>query len=299
MAIALAAGTGKSALRQMNHVTNGLIEQYPDDGVASPTSSATANTYGSYVELIAANEVTVPFALIGFKIVHESGAVDLVGAVVNFASGAAASEVNLGEFASASTALHTNVAYHTDSWIQFPNPIAIQANTRISARVMDGVAAAQNARICVVIQRLDNLVVEPRDVMGYTDRAAIVAPSPGTAWPTCTAGSSNAYGSWVQILAATSGDQLITGVACSPDSTWDAVAAMYMKVQIGLVEVAAVTAPFLHELVDNSGHIRTNPVTLPIGVYVPSGVELKARIKANTASDTARIAVQLSPHPIR
>lgn len=298
MAIALAAGTGKSALRQMNHVTNGLIEQYPDDGVASPVSSSSASTYGSYVEVIAANGITVPFALLGFKVFHQTGAVDLLEAVVNFASGTAASEVNLGEFASASTEHQSNVAYHTDSWIPFANPIAVQANTRISCRSMDGVASAQTARLCVVIQRLDNLIVEPRDVMGYTDRAAIVAPSPGTTWPTCTAGSANTYGSWVQILAATSGDQLITGVACTPDVTWQ-IADIYMKVQIGLVEVAAVTVPFLSHLIDNTGHIRTNPVVLPVGAYVPSGTELKARVKANTASDTTRVAIQLSPHPIR
>jgi hypothetical protein len=106
------------------------------------TSSATANTFGDYVEI--EDSLSAESELCGFMLAAISSASN-TGYVIEFASGAAGSEVpffRMSGYTSISARDGTNYEFASNFAYTFKKSFVFPAGTRIAVRMSDGVASA-------------------------------------------------------------------------------------------------------------------------------------------------------------
>ena len=139
----------------MGSTTNRYLA-YPNTVAGkSLVSSATAWTFGSYVELVPVNTITVDFYIVGFVwLTFPTAAVDVtVETLFEVATGLAASEVLAVQFPS-TWRIDSAAGHMPLPQIILPEPKLIAANTRLSARVANtGTVAFTYAGFKLLYQR--------------------------------------------------------------------------------------------------------------------------------------------------
>ena len=117
-----------------------LIPAGPTSGT-TVTSSASADTYGSWTEMRAASGNAL--YIVGVMMRAHTNA---LYTQLDIGTGAAASETSVGE-----TKLGNDGAADGFQTMYFPYPIAVAANTRIACRTADEDALARNATVTLIV----------------------------------------------------------------------------------------------------------------------------------------------------
>ena len=117
-----------------------LIPAGPGSGT-TVTSSASADTYGSWTEMRAAT----------------GNALYIVGVTVRGHSNAAYTQLDIGTGAAASETSVSEARFRSDAsnaidqTVYFPYPIAVAASTRIACRTADEDASARDASVTLIV----------------------------------------------------------------------------------------------------------------------------------------------------
>lgn len=115
-------------------------------GISRASSGGVAWSYSAYTEVVPANAITVAYNLSGLTWAWHTpiAAADVTYEwIIEIASGAAAAEVLVAQFAS-SIRGDTLVGYVPSNVVILPEPVALAANTRLSVRVAYSLATTSN-----------------------------------------------------------------------------------------------------------------------------------------------------------
>lgn len=122
-------------------LTKYKITSHPYPAV-TVTSSAKIDTYGSYVEMIAASAISSDFYLVGVEILSTGPSM-----VLDIAVGAEEAEESIAEILTyiGSSGLEQHIPI---------DPILIAADSRVSARVKDNEAAANGGQVALIVKEV-------------------------------------------------------------------------------------------------------------------------------------------------
>ena len=236
-------------------------------------SSTTANTKGSFTEIVA----STPFDADG--IVIFVGAANADSFLLDVAVGASASEqVVIPDIRSD---LKGSVAAH------FIAPISIAASSRISVRVADDVASARNYFMGIGL--LPKSFFASEALGRATAYGVVTGDSGGTQID--PGANANTKGSYAQIVASTTNPMKMLCVSFAT-----AAGNHNMTTYSGLVDIAVGAAASEQIIFDNI-HTRCDsisdnlsPVFLgPIPVNIPSGTRVAVRAQSNITDATDRL----------
>lgn len=238
-------------------------------------SSATINTKGSWVQLIASTSYdacAVLVSLNGFPGTHTCTW------LVDIGIGASGSEqVIVSNLMLQSVGAGAGVA-------QVFFPLAIPAGTRISARSQS--TAASNS-VAVDVDLFDGAFTQMEGAAGVDAIGVSTSTSLGTA---LTAGAANTKGSYAQLTAATSRDYIgFFGIIDLQNSTAANQDCWLFDIAIGASGSEQVIIPNIDlSALTVSGFPATYfPVTIPFfPIPIPSGTRIAARTQSGVGSNT-------------
>lgn len=136
-------GGGETTVGGSMKVTGGgyyLIPAGPSVGT-TVTSSASADTYGSWTEMRAASGNALYIVGVSLSVTTSAAYTQL-----DIGTGAAASETSVSE-----TKFRSDENNDVDQTIYFPYPIAVAASTRIACRTADEDAIARNSTVTLIV----------------------------------------------------------------------------------------------------------------------------------------------------
>jgi len=250
-----------------------------DSAGTTITGSATANTKGTWVELVAstANDAS------GISIFTGNGTlIVLTNALVDIGIGAESSEIviipNLLPRALASIANS-----FPDEWFF---PIHIPAGTRISARMQASSSSVPMDVVCILSSRTTWMA--PSIFSRVTTYGADTSDSGGTQIdPGATA---NAKGAWAQITASSTNDiKLLTFDLAT--SNKQIVLGSHFLFDIG-IGVASFEIVLIENIfVTNNGHTNNPPhsISIPKPLSIPSGTRIAVRSQSDSTVTNDRL----------
>lgn len=240
-------------------------------GFRAFTASATVNTKGAWVELIASTAEDYDALLVSWAI-SASNISNLIDVGIG---GAGAEQVIVDN-------LHTSIANSITEWFLIPK--AIPAGTRIAVRSQSTTASAQ-ARAGVTGMKAGWFY--PQGGGDIVTLGANTADSGGTQLD--AGATANTFGAWVQLTASTANP--IKAMALRTGAINNAAATAGQAVlQIGVGAAAAEQGLF--EVAFNIGAVGSNfgpmpPVWFPVSI--PAGVRVAARFMSTVTDATDRL----------
>ena len=257
----------------VSNITTTQIKCYPADAAPQTvTSAAISNTFGNWVEFIAADAVTADFTILGFTLRTDD---DNFGGRLEIGVGAAASEVTI-----ASTPLLLTYGlgrfYLTRPLMFCPK---ITANSRVAVRVGGG--SAENYEIKLVYTQ--NLRVGGQFMDDYISETSYFSSK-------VYGGASWTYGAWKQVVAKSSlsGDLYLRGVYAQMYEDYELTVAVGVG-DSGLEEVIA-EIPFTG--VVNAATLLYFP--LSVMHQIDSLARVAVRIAPRAAGQDAYIGIDLA-----
>jgi hypothetical protein len=232
------------------------------------TTSATANTKGSYTQLIA----STAFNYQGLWV--QGWVSDAKSCVIDFAVGAAASETIIipNYFAGQGTINNVNVGGGFF-------PLAIPAGTRISARSAVSVTGTSFPYCALYGMHGGWLFPE----MGRCEMFGNAAASRGVVVD--PGGTANTKGAWTQIAAATSFNWKAMIVRPGFNATLGASHPRYQfDIGVGAGGSEVVLIPDLWWSSDRFGSISSDATWGPFLVDIPAGTRISCRVQSNLAT---------------
>lgn len=258
----LAVGGGSSSgTTTSNNVTS---------GVRALSASATANTKGAWLELIASTAEDFDRLLVMF-----SQATSNVSHLLDVGIGAAGSEVVIAPD------IHTSAGNNASEWFEVPR--SIPAGTRIAVRNQCSTASSQ-LRVGVVGSKGGWFTPQGGgDIAAY---GAATADSGGTSID--SGATANTFGAWVQLTASTGADVKALAVRTGGKNNVTPTTGQGL-LQIGVGAAAAEVGLF--EVPFQIGTTRDNFGPMPpswFPVSVPAGSRLAARWMSTVTDATDR-----------
>lgn len=259
----LAVGGGScSGTTTSNNVTS---------GVRAVAAAASANTKGSWVELIASTAEDYECLL-----VHFAAATSNVSYLLDIGIGGAGSEVVIV------SDVHTSIGNNSSEW--FVVPRSIPSGTRVSARVASSTLSSQLR--CAVVG-IKGGWFTPQGGGDITTYGANAADSGGT--PVDAGASANTFGAWAQLTASTGAD--LKGIAVRTggvNNTTPTTGQGLLQIGVGAggSEVGLFEIPFnMGTTIDNYGPMP--PLWFPADI--PAGSRLAARVMMTVTDATDRV----------
>lgn len=190
-----------------------LIPTGPSGGT-TVQSSASANTYGSWVEMSAS--APADLFIVGVRLRPTGATVTYV--TLDIGTGAGGAESSIGEvpFGGFDGGADSGLQGYT---VMFPFSVPVASGTRIAARVADDVASAINASVTLIcINQADVVDMEKVPKVDVTKWNGTAVATPDTAgYPKVTIKSGTGTGE----ISLSSGGVLIS--AAGADALWDEV----------------------------------------------------------------------------
>lgn len=194
-----------------------LIPTGPSVGT-TVQSSASANTYGSWVEMSAS--APADLFIVGVRLANFGGVTSYI--TLDIGTGAGGAESSVGEIP------FGGMDPGTDSGLQgftvmFPFPMPVASGTRIAARVADNVASAINASVTLIcINQADVVDIGIAEAVDVTKWNGTAVATPDTAgYPKVTIKDGTGQG---ELDLDSGGVKLSTaGAAAAADALWDEV----------------------------------------------------------------------------
>lgn len=240
-------------------------------GVRAISAAASANTKGSWTEIIASTAEDYECLLFMF-----SAATSNVSYLVDVGIGGAGSEVAIV------SDIHTSIGNNSSEWFSIPR--AIPAGTRISVRVASSTLSSQ-VRAAVV--GIKGGWFTPQGGGDVTTYGANAADSGGT--PVDAGASANTFGAWAQLTASTGAD--IKAIAIRTGGVNNATPTtgqglLQVGVGAGGSEQPLFEIPFqMGTTIDNYGPMPH----MWFPADVPSGSRLAARVMMTVTDATDRV----------
>lgn len=270
------------------HAVNGPV---PTGEAATATSKAwtttavgsgTANTKGTWVEVVSATTVDIYGLLV--SVTQTNTAAANSSALLDIGVGAAASEVvvvpNLavGWRSSNTTGFATCPVYRL--------PLFIPSGSRIAVRCQ---GAETSKSVGAVIIPLNRTSGPRRPSTSIVDLNANTATSFGTSLG--TPGATNTETAWTQLVAATAEpfSALTVGIQGGADTT-QGTADCLVDIGMGASGSEVVIVPNVY-VQTNTSEIVTYPDTGPWSVYIPPGSRLAARVQQSATASTLDVIV--------
>jgi len=250
-----------------------------DTGGTAITANATANTKGSYTELIASTSYHTSFVTVTIIYADDATAADYL---VDIAIGAASSEVviipNLLFTKAGTTA--TNISRQQTYHYSFP--IEIASGTRISARVQ---CTTGSEAIDVSMQLFGQSLMPSSAGSRVVAMGATTADSGGTQ---VTAGTSNSKGSYTQLTA--SSDHIKGFVLAMGWRNIDFAANIRLQIDVAIGSAASekIILPDWM-LMLNEAEMINNPTSPFIPLEIPSGSRVSIRVQQNSTNSRGNI----------
>ena len=225
-------------------------------------SSASADTDGAYVELIASTGFRARWCVIAIRGVVAAGTRQ---ALFGISTGAAGVEVD-NILDDTQYFIH-QTGLRECSWRSYAFPIDVAASTRIAARIQDATASTANYAFRITLTDIAPPIATPT--------AAEFAPA-GTFLSPATGGS-DAYGAWLEAFAS-----------LTRDAKWASInvnigkADQVMSISVGTGPGASES----EEIVDIGGHHIGNEVYNSGTTFIPVDFSSGDRISVRARDDT-------------
>lgn len=240
-------------------------------GVRAISASATANTKGSWTEIIASTAEDYDALLFMYTAVTSN-----VSYLVDVGIGAAAAE------AAIVADIHTSIGNNASEWFLIPRALA--AGTRISVRCASSTLSSQ---VRCGITGVKGGWYYPQGGGDIVTYGANAADSGGT--PIDSGGTANTYGSWVQLTASTGADlKAICVKTGGINNTTPTTGQGLLQIGVG----AAAAEQGLFEIPFQMGTTLDNYGPMPpfwFPVSIPSGSRLAARFMSTVTDVTDRV----------
>lgn len=240
------------------------------------TASASANTKGSWTQLIAATAFEA--TAIAVDLMCDSGG--LARRLVDIGIGAAASEVVK------IPNLFTNGSQSDQGGARYVFPIQIPTGTRIAARTQ---ASTGSVVTKVGVDLLGRGLHTPAPLAGVTDIGTATSDSGGTQID--PGGSANTKGAYTQLIASTARAYKGLLVAAGKDGTLSGTVDTNWLIDIamGAASSEQVIVSNFHQWQEFNSDQPSPNASIFYPVSVPSGVRLAARAACNITGSTNRL----------
>lgn len=242
----------------------------------SVTASATANTKGTYAQLIA----STAFNANGVLVMLDDQAAN-IDYLIDLAVGAAASEQIIASNLLASGATGT-VAYGMNYFL----PIEIPAGVRLSARCQSGTAVANVVRVSLVLfgQGLN----APSGLSRIDTYGAATADSGGTSID--PGGVANTKSTYTQIVASTSASMQYLILAFGSQQHGTRTSCSWLvDVAIGAAASEQIILPNLALNCSSSPDVVAPQFYGPLPISIPAGTRIAARAQSDLITATVRL----------
>lgn len=242
----------------------------------SVTASATANTKGSYAQLIA----STAFGANGILIMLDDQAA-LIDYLIDIAIGGAGSEQIIASNLLASGATGT-IAYGINYFL----PIEIPAGSRLSARCQSGSAVANVVRVSAML--FGQGMNAPSGLSRVDAYGAATADSGGVSIdPGAVAHTKGAYS---QIVASTNAQtQYVTIAIGNQQNTARTSASWLVDVAIGGAGSEQIILPNLTLNCSSSPDVVAPQCYGPLPLSIPAGTRIAARAQSDLVTATVRL----------
>lgn len=265
------SGSGSVAVSSETYIESSSIDA-STLGI-TVTTSATVNTKGSWVELIASTSADYTF-------------IELVLSDVSTVERQFAVDIGVGAAASESAVIsNLTCAFAGAPLVDFNVriPIAIAAGSRISIRAQCGTAGAHT-----LTAQLSGYGGGHAGEIAPTSVTALVALTGSSTVLVDPGASANTFGSWTELVASTSADY--DGIIiCTNDRAGSGSGEARRQVQIATGATSSEVVIFDKYHMKDGFNMFTSQYYGPYYLSIPSGTRLSARAKCDstTANDRA------------
>jgi hypothetical protein len=271
--------SGGFALGEFANATNQGAVTTTSKGSAAITSGSSANTKGSYVQLVASSSIDAAWMMVIVDGVDING--KTVG--VDIAVGASGSEQPIVQNLIAGGS-------DTGSWPTYCFPVCIPAGTRISARAQSTSASDNN--IFIGVEIFDTSFQQSKSGSGIINTYGFVSGSTvGT--PIDPGTTANTKGAYAQLTASITNDLVgfFLGFDRHGDGTTTTDVEALLDVAVGAAGSESVILPNLYCLNENTSNINLqHPDCTPfLPIHIPSGTRIAARAQGSATTATARV----------
>lgn len=243
------------------------------------TASSTANTKGSYTQLVASTAYDACFMMVTISAPSTANAINSKAELIDIATGASGSEIVL-----VPNLIFPAYSYTTIYGVSYGFPCCIPAGTRIAARSQSGLASNTSG---VQVTLFDGSFSQPEGFGIVDSYGPSTSTSLGT--PAIASGTADAKGSYAQLTASTSHDLAGVMVALDTQNATLNNTAFLVDIAIGASGSEVVIVPNIM-VCCGSGWLSP-PVTPFIPVNIPAGTRIAARVQSNVASATAGVSL--------
>ena len=240
------------------------------------TGNATSNTVGAYVDILtAANNTSHSSAI---KVIVRPNSSGTQGDIlINIATGAAASEVDIFQNLWIPSSTSSNAAIYT-----FDFPVAIPAGVRISANCQ-GSSSSKTVDVSLQLEKgklgADSLSVV--DTYG-----AVTATTDGVT--VNSGGTINNFGSLVELIAST--DESYSGFIIACHKKDGSMTDMSQTYDVAIGAAASEEIIFSGHQVRPDGSERVQGAISPfVGVAIPAGVRIAIRVQSTSTNADANM----------